>query len=187
MKIGTRSISRMLIFIPTLRFWIPNPNSIFEQTWAEKFRVVRFARKLAHIISLGCWFLLRHYFSEILTLVSRMLIFILTLFFWHSKPKSLFWANLSWKSQIVYFAWKLTHRISGGCDSQDTEEGSEAKTKMNNCIKCLSLIFLSKVKVKIEAISGRILDKWDYSYNKKSFTSKTFCFNQTLKQNQKYI
>ena len=34
------------------------------------------------------------------------------LVFWSSKPKSMFWANLSRKSRIVYFAWELTQSIS---------------------------------------------------------------------------
>ena len=40
----------MLIFIPTLIFWIFNPKSIFEQIWVEKFIVVRFACKFAEYL-----------------------------------------------------------------------------------------------------------------------------------------
>ena len=77
--------------------------------------------------------------------ISRMLILILTFVFWNSKSKSIFRENLNQKSQIVYFAWMLTHRVSQECDSQVTEEGFEAKTKMNNWIKCLLVphIFVS--------------------------------------------
>ena len=46
-------------------------------------------------------------------------------------------------------------------------------------------IFLSKVKVKIEAISERILGKWDYSYNKKSFTSKNVLLQSNLETRSK--
>ena len=40
LKIGTHSISRMLILIPTLVFWISNPNSLFGQIWAKKVKYV---------------------------------------------------------------------------------------------------------------------------------------------------
>ena len=43
LKIGTHDdISRMLILIPTLVFWISNPNFLFGQIWAKKFKVVCF-------------------------------------------------------------------------------------------------------------------------------------------------
>ena len=41
-------MSRMLILIPTIVFWIANPKSIFGQIWAEKVKAVFFAWKLAH-------------------------------------------------------------------------------------------------------------------------------------------
>ena len=56
-KIGTNGISRMLILVPTLVFWISNPKSIFGQIWAKKVKVVRFDKKLIHMVSQGCWFL----------------------------------------------------------------------------------------------------------------------------------
>ena len=59
LKIGTHYISRMLILIPALVFWISNPKSIFGQIWPKKVKNVRFAWKLAHIISRGRWFLFR--------------------------------------------------------------------------------------------------------------------------------
>ena len=38
-----------------------------------------------------------------------MPILILRLVFWNSKPKSIFWTNLSLKTWILHFAWKLVH------------------------------------------------------------------------------
>ena len=40
-------------------FKIPTAKSIFEQIWAEKVKVVRFAWKLAHKVFRRCWFLIR--------------------------------------------------------------------------------------------------------------------------------
>ena len=57
LKIGTYGISRMLILIPTLVFWISNPNYLFGQIWAKKVKFVHFAWKLAHLVSWGCGFL----------------------------------------------------------------------------------------------------------------------------------
>ena len=47
MKIGTHGVSRMLILIPAIVFWIPNPRSTFGQIWAEKVKTVCFVWKLA--------------------------------------------------------------------------------------------------------------------------------------------
>ena len=63
LKIGTHGISRMLILIPTLVFWISNPNFLFRPIWAGNTKVVRFNWKLAHMVSRGCWFLFQHVFS----------------------------------------------------------------------------------------------------------------------------
>ena len=52
-KICTQSISRMLILISTLVFWISNPNSTFEWIWGKRFKVVCFAWKLTHRVSWG--------------------------------------------------------------------------------------------------------------------------------------
>ena len=38
----------MMIFIPTIVFWIAKPKFIFGQIWAEKVKAVCFAWKLAH-------------------------------------------------------------------------------------------------------------------------------------------
>ena len=48
LNIATHGISRMLIVIPTIVFWIVNPKSIFGQIWAEKVKSVCFAWNLAH-------------------------------------------------------------------------------------------------------------------------------------------
>ena len=118
LKIGAHSISRMLIPNPDLDFWNSNLQSIFGQNWAEKFKVVHFDWKLAHMVYRGCWFLFRQYFFELPNLnpflgkfglkksklfvlpenwhtrththnISKMLIFIPILVFSNFKPK--FW------------------------------------------------------------------------------------------------
>ena len=58
LKIGTHGISKMLILISTLVFWISNQISMFGQMWAKKLKV--FAWKLAQMVSRGCGFLLRY-------------------------------------------------------------------------------------------------------------------------------
>ena len=60
LKIGTHGISRMLILIPTLVFWIFNSNVLFGQIWAKKVKVVHFVLKLAQMVSSVSWFLFRH-------------------------------------------------------------------------------------------------------------------------------
>ena len=67
---------------------------------------------------------------------------IMRLVFWNSRPKSFFWTNLSQKTWILHFAWKLVHRVSWGCDCKNGEQGLEEKSKMINCIKCLLLLYL---------------------------------------------
>ena len=47
-----------------ISFRISNPKSMFGQIWAKKVKVVRFAWKLAHKVSPGCWSLFQHKFSE---------------------------------------------------------------------------------------------------------------------------
>ena len=59
LKIGTQSVSTMLILIPTFLFSVSNPKSFSGQIWAEKFKVVHFDWKLAHMVYRGCWFLFR--------------------------------------------------------------------------------------------------------------------------------
>ena len=59
LKIGTHSVSTMLILILTLFFSVLNPKSFFGQIWAAKLKVVYFDWQLAHMIYRGCWFLFR--------------------------------------------------------------------------------------------------------------------------------
>ena len=134
----------MLILIPKLAFRISNPKSIFGQIWVEKVKVVCFAWKLAHkhtqyLEDLDSYFDIS--FLKFQTKISRILILILRLVLWNSKPKSIFWANLSGKSWILHFTWKLVHWVSWRCDCKNTEQGLEAKITMNNCIKCLLLLY----------------------------------------------
>ena len=42
LKIGTHVMSRLLILVPTLVFWISKSKSIFGQIWTEKLKVVKF-------------------------------------------------------------------------------------------------------------------------------------------------
>ena len=114
--------------------------------------------------SWGCWFLFGR------------------LVFWNSKPKSIFWLNLSKKTWILHCAWKLIHRVSSGCDWKNTEQGLEEKIKMINCIKCLLLLYL-----KTESINKRMLDKWDYYCNQNFSYQKSFASTKILKQDQDYL
>ena len=59
-KFNTDGISRMLIFILPLVFWISNPKFIFWANLGRKFKVVPFARKFAYRVSRGCRFLFLH-------------------------------------------------------------------------------------------------------------------------------
>ena len=140
-KTDTHGISRMLIFIPTLVFWISNPKSIFGEIWAKKFKVVRFVWKLAHTVSRECRFLFQHQFSDIRNLSLENADFYSNISFLKFQTKSFFLANLSRKSQILYFPWNLTHRVSWGCDCKDTEKSLKAKIEMNNYINCLLLLY----------------------------------------------
>ena len=124
LRIGTHRVSKMLIFIPKLVFWISIPKSTFGQIWTKKFKVVRFPQKIAHKVSRECWFLFRHSFSEFSTLTlylgifgpQNYMLYVLPenwhteylndvdsysiLVFWNSKPTSFFWANLSRESVL---------------------------------------------------------------------------------------
>ena len=126
LKIGTRGISRMLIFIPKTVFWIANPKSIFGQIWAENVKAVYFAWNLArshihtqYLENVDSYFDIS--FLKFQIWILRMLILILRLVFWITKPKSSFWTNLSRKTWILYFVWKLVHRVPWGCDCKNTE------------------------------------------------------------------
>ena len=84
LKIGPRVISKMLILIPILVFWISKPKSIFWENLGRK--------------SKSCPFWL----NIVTQSISRMLIRILTLAFWVSNPKLVFgqiWAKK--KNKVV--------------------------------------------------------------------------------------
>ena len=72
-----------------------------------------------------------------------MLILILRLVFWNSKPKSIFWTNLSQKTWILHFAWRPVHRVSWGWDCKNTEQGLEEKIKWIIILSaCCSYVFI---------------------------------------------
>ena len=89
-------ILTMLIFIPTLVFWISDPKSIFGQIWAKKVKLVHFTWKLVHVIS-------------------RFLILVPILVFWISKPKSIFGQICKFGPKNSKFLLKLAHRMSQRC------------------------------------------------------------------------
>ena len=97
LKIGLQSISRMLIFIPTLVFSISNPQSIFGQTCAKKSQICSLCLKIG-----------THGISRTLTLIP-------TLVFWISKPKSIFGQIRAEKVKVSHFDSELSHRVSRGC------------------------------------------------------------------------
>ena len=81
-KTGIHGISRMLILISTIVFWIANPRSTFGQIWAEKVKAVCLPEN---------WYTLTCTHS-----ISKMLILISILVILNFKPKSwgcwfLFW------------------------------------------------------------------------------------------------
>ena len=83
-----QSVSRIMILIPTLVFWISNPKSIFVEIWSEKVKTICFAWKLAHT----------HTHTHTHTQresILRILILILRLVFWNFKPIPMFWENFS--------------------------------------------------------------------------------------------
>ena len=114
------------------------------------------------------------------------LIFILTLVFWNSWPKSIFWKNLSQKIWTVCLVWKLIHILSQGCDWRDTEEGLKAKAKMNNGVKCLLLLYFVAAKGKNWSNQWRNVESMRFQLQLKSSISKKFDFNQTLKSLSDY-
>ena len=150
LKISTRGISKMLLLIPTLAFWIYNPKSIFGQIWAKKVKVVHFGWKLAHIVSCGCPFLFRHYFFQFPTLnpflskfgPKKSKLFVLPEN-WHleylkdvdSYSDTSFGANLVWKSQSCLLCLKIgTHTYSPHkhtCTHTHTHTHTHAHTHTN--------------------------------------------------------
>ena len=112
----------MLILIPTLVFWISNPNFLFGQIWAKKVKVVRFNWKLTHMVSWKCRFRIPNLGQKIKNWpfwlkigiygILQVLIPNPDLDFWNSDPKFHFWANLSRKSQSCPFFLKIgTHGL----------------------------------------------------------------------------
>ena len=133
LKIGTLVISRFLILVPILVFWISKPKSIFGQSQIEKLKVVQFGWKLTQRMSRRCWFLFQHYVSQFPTLnpllvkfgpkssksfwlkigthgISRNLILILITVFWIAISKSIFGQIWAKKVEAVCFAWKMAHK-----------------------------------------------------------------------------
>ena len=68
LKTGTHVLSRLLILVPTLVFWISKPKSIFGQIWTKKLKVIHFGWKLGYRVSRQRLFLFQHYSSQFPTL-----------------------------------------------------------------------------------------------------------------------
>ena len=86
LKIGTHSISRMLILILTLVFWISNSKIYFLANLGQKSQSCAFCLKIgAHGIS-------------------RMLVFISTFVFWMPNQKLIFGQIWAKKVKFVHFA-----------------------------------------------------------------------------------
>ena len=75
----------------------------------QNIQTCLFAWKFPHRISRGYWLLFPLYFPGIPNLNLEDANFCFDISFLKFQPKSIFWANLSWKSRIVYFVWKLPH------------------------------------------------------------------------------
>ena len=97
LRIGTHDILKELILHPDLIFWNSDPKILFWTNLGRKFKVVRFAWKLAHMVSWRSWFCIRTQFLKILTATSIF------------GP---IWAE---KVKVVIFAWKLAHRVFRRC------------------------------------------------------------------------
>ena len=133
LKIGAYGISRMLILITTLFFWISNPNFLSGQIWTEKVKIGTHAISEVQIPNpdldfwnsdpkIHFWANLSRkskscsVWLEIGTQsVSTILILIPTLFFSVSNPKSFFGQIWIEKFKVVYFDWKLAHMVYRGC------------------------------------------------------------------------
>ena len=87
LKIGAHGISRMLILISTLVFWISNQTSIFGQMWAKKLKVVCGTNGIS-----AMW--------------------IPTLVFWILKPKSIFGQSYGQEVELPVLSDAVTHCIS---------------------------------------------------------------------------
>ena len=133
LKIGAHGISMMLILIPTLVFWISNPNFLFGQIWTKKVKIGTHAILEVQIPNLDLDFWNSdpkiHFWANLsqksqscsvwleigTQSVSTMLILIPTLFFAVSNPKSFFGQIWTEKFKVVYFDWKLAHMVYRGC------------------------------------------------------------------------
>ena len=82
LKIGMHGILMMLILIPTLVFWISDPNSIFGKIWTKKVKV---------------------WLKTGTQSVSAMLVFVPTLLFSLTRPKSFFGQIWIEKFKLVHF------------------------------------------------------------------------------------
>ena len=122
LKIDAHVITRFLILVPILVFWILKPKCIFGQIRIEKLKVVQFGWKLAHRVSRRCWFVFQHYVSQFPTLnpfldkfgPKNSKLFILTenWHIWYIEDADSYsdngqiWAE---KVKAVCFAWKLAN------------------------------------------------------------------------------
>ena len=108
LKNGTMSIFRLLILIPTSVFSISNAKSILGQIWAEKVKVVCLAWKLTHTLTHAhahaCTHTHTHTSSYFNISISNLNL--------EDADLLSFGENLSRKSWILYFVWKLVHRIN---------------------------------------------------------------------------
>ena len=147
LKIGTHVISRLLILVPILVFWISKPKSIFVQIRTEKLEVVQFGWKLAHRVSRQCWFLFQHYVSKFPTLNT-----FLDKFgsnnsdnsFLNCQPLDKF-ESKNLNSPLCLEAG--TQSILE-CDCKNTRQGLEEKIKMNNLLNacCSYILIVAKSK-----------------------------------------
>ena len=97
LKIGARSMSRMLIPNPDLDFWSFDPKIHFWANLGPKIQSCSFCLKIGtHGISM-------------------MLILIRALVFWISNPNFLFGQIWAKKVKVVRFNWKLTHMVPWKC------------------------------------------------------------------------
>ena len=117
-NICTKSISRMLLLIPTLVFRTFDPNFFFGQIF-ENLEILKFLKITRVVLNENC--------------ISRMLILIWTLVFWASKPKPpgcwfLFWQNFCEISNLnPFFGQILVEMVElstlpGNCPTEHLED-----------------------------------------------------------------
>ena len=142
LKIGTHGIFKMLIFIPTLVFWISNLKSILGKIWTKKVKsfvlpenwytcYLKVADSCSNISFLNFKTLI-HFWANLdqktqscpvwlkigKQSVTTMLILISALFllFSDSNPKSFFGQIWAEKPKAAYFDWKLAHLVIEDAD-----------------------------------------------------------------------